>query len=254
VRTVVIQPCAGERLDFDVIELAPGEEIAFGRGGDGVPVRLVIDDPAVPRLAGRIRAVDDFWTISNLSRDKTYNVENPEGGGEFLKIPPGRLTAPVPFEFSRVILPAAHPPVSFLVFAPQHVYAAPAPAVPGGQETIAAFSLNETAKYFLTLVALCEPRLRDPSSPVIPTVPQIIDRLAGHPACAGLTRSAVNFHIDYLASKKLRVKGPREGEKADWQRAALVSVALRFDLVRAEHLGLLPAPPRRSGRTPAPEC
>jgi hypothetical protein len=246
-RTVVIQPCAGDRLQFDVIELKPGEEIQFGRSRAAIEARanIVIDDPAVPRVAGKIRAVDDFWTISNLSRNSTYNVENPEGGGEFIKIPPGRLNAPVPYEFSRVILPAAHPTVSFLVFAPQHVYASPV-AVPGEQETLSAFPLDETAKYFLILVALCEPRLRDPSSPVIPTVPQIIERLAGHPECGGLSRTAVNFHIDYLAREKLRVKEPSGAGRADWQRAALVSVALRFDLVRAEHLDLLPRPPRRS--------
>ncbi len=60
----------------------------------------------------------------------------------------------------------------------------------------------------------------------------------------GLTRRAVAFHIDYLARRKLRVREPAAafaapGVRADWQRAALVSIALRFDLVRAEHLTLL---------------
>ena len=79
------------------------------------------------------------------------------------------------------------------------------------------------------------------SSPVIPTAPEIVDRLAGVPATAGLTRAAVNFHIDYLAREKLRVKTPdgAESSKADWQRSALVSLALQFDLVREEHLALL---------------
>jgi hypothetical protein len=83
------------------------------------------------------------------------------------------------------------------------------------------------------------------ASPVIPTVPEILDRLAGLPATAGLTRSAANFHIDYLATSKLRVKTPADGEKtkADWQRRALVNLALQFDLVRDEHLALLPLPP-----------
>jgi hypothetical protein len=50
----------------------------------------------------------------------------------------------------------------------------------------------------------------------------------------------VNFHIEYLARHKLRVKsadGPCG--KADWQRAALVSLALRFNLVSHEHLALI---------------
>lgn len=243
--TVIIQPSANARIQFTMVELKPGQEVVFGRG-EGGPVDLVLDDPGVPRVAGQIRAVDDFWTISNLSRNKTYVVENPEGGGEFIKIPSGRLNAPIPYEFSRVILPPGNESLSFLVFAPQHAYASPTATVPvTGQETTSAFSIDETAKYFLILVALCEPRLRDPSSPLIPTVPQIIDRLRGHPACADLTRTAVNFHIEYLARNKLRVKAPSKGVKADWQRAALVSLALRFDLVRAEHLTLLPRLPRR---------
>src|SRR5690606_1199793 len=68
--------------------------------------------------------------------------------------------------------------------------------------------------------------------------------------CGGLSRTAVNFHIDYLAREKLRVKEPSGAGRADWQRAAPVSVALRFDLVRAEHLHLLPPPPRRSRSPP----
>lgn len=111
---------------------------------------------------------------------------------------------------------------------------------------MAEFPLDQAARYFLILVALCEPRLRDASSAVIPTVPQIIERLcqAGHPR---LTRAAVNFHIEYLARHKLRVKQAEgSGGKADWQRAALVSLALRFNLVGHQHLALLTAPRQRA--------
>jgi len=227
-RTIIVQAPGAE-----VLELRPGAEITFGRGADGVSVDLVLADPAVSRLAGRVHAVEDHWRLSNLSRATTYVVENPEGGGEFVKVPPGRIGAPISFEIAQVHLPVENGSVVFTVMAPEHVYAAP-DAAHTGEETTLAHSLDPTAKYFLVLVALCENRLRDASSPVIPTVPEILDRLAGH----GLTRSGVNFHIDYLAREKLRVKAPSE-RKADWQRAALVSVALRFDLVREEHLRLL---------------
>lgn len=66
-----------------------------------------------------------------------------------------------------------------------------------------------------------------------------------HPleSCRDLTRTAVNFHIDYVARTKLRVRDPQgDGDaKADWQRAALVATALRFNLVRDEHLAMLPS-------------
>lgn len=228
-----------------VVNLAPGGIATFGRGTPERPVDIILRDAGVSRLAGRITAVEDHWLISNLSRNNTYVIENPEGGGEFVKIAPRRLDMPVPFEFARVIVPSAGEPSSFYVFAPQHLYADHHEFSGGSADaTRVAFPLDETAKYFRVLVALCEPRLRDPFSPVIRTVPEILDRLG---EASGLTRSAVNFHIDYLARAKLRVKSPNQGgpaeeepTKADWQRAALISLALQFDLVRDEHLALLP--------------
>jgi hypothetical protein len=91
-------------------------------------------------------------------------------------------------------------------------------------------------------VALCEPRLRDSSTVALPSAGEIVDRLCAHEACCELTRAAVNYHIDYLATTKLRVKEPRPGagERLEWKREALVSIALRFGLVRDEHRLLLP--------------
>ncbi|MEY9934506.1 hypothetical protein ABH926_009174 [Catenulispora sp. GP43] len=234
------------QLPDRLLELAPDEEATFGRGGRGAAaVDVPFDDPAVSRLAGRIRAVDDYWTISNLSSRATYIVENPEGGGEFVKVAQGRLDMPVPFEISKLVVPGRDGQLSVTIFAPEHVYVTKAVSH-GALKTQAAFLLNESAKYFLVLVALCEPRLRDGASVVLPSVPQIVERLRGLESCRDLTRSAINFHIDYLARTKLRVRdvAPDSGEKedkADWQRAALVSTALRFNLVREEHLSLLPS-------------
>jgi hypothetical protein len=246
------------QLPDRLLELAPGQEVTFGRGGRGGgqsgSAHVPLDDPAVSRLAGRIRAVDDYWTISNLSSRATYIVENPEGGGEFVKVAPGRLDMPVPFEISRLVVPGRDGQLSMNVFAPEHVYLTR--AVPHGASTTQpAFVLNEGSKYFLVLVALCEPRLRDGGSVVLPSVPQIVERLRGLQSCRDLSRSAVNFHIDYLARSKLRVRtaaaeGEKE-EKADWQRAAIVSTALRFDLVREEHLGLLPSRTPHSTASPS---
>jgi hypothetical protein len=205
----------------------------------------VLPNAEVSRLAGLIRATDDYWLISNYSTRASYVVRNPDGGGEYLRVAPRRLELPVPFEYADLVLPGAHVPV-LSVLAPRHSYAAPdgdAASVTGlvDEPTTAAFSLDETSRYFLVLVALCEPRLRDAASVVIPTVPEIIEQLAraGH---EGLTRAGVNFHIEYLARHKLRVKGADSAGKADWQRAALVSVALGFGLVDQRHLALLSRP------------
>ncbi|NUT41164.1 MAG: serine/threonine protein kinase [Thermoactinospora sp.] len=213
-----------------VWDLEAGQQVVFGRGAG---VDIVLPVQAVSRAAGVIRAVRDHWTLSNLSRRATYVVENPEGGGEFVKVAPGRAEAPIPFEFGRICLPGVKDGPVLLVFAPEHSYS-DLPADGGAGSTVIAYSLDTTANYFPVLVALCEPRLRDPASVLIPTTAQIADRI-------GLTTTAVAWHINYLATTKLRVKRPAEEQdgrqgKADWQRAALVSLALRFDLVRLEHL------------------
>lgn len=244
--TVLVQYRAGTG-GTEVLRLAPGSTGRFGRGAPGSPVEVALTDPAIPRLAGEIQATNDYWTLSNYSRDTTYVVENPEGGGEHIKVTPRRLAAPIPFEISRVVLPSSGGLVAFSVFAPMQTYADETPAS-RGQQTVAAFSFDETAKYFLVLVALCEPRLRDESWMAIPTVERVVERLRPLAACADLTPAAVAFHIDYLARTKLRIQPEilhgRTGRLAG-KTAALVSLALRFDLVREDHLALLPARQRQ---------
>ncbi|MFI9559365.1 hypothetical protein [Nonomuraea endophytica] len=211
-------------------ELESGQKVTFGR----VEADIVVDFPVVSRLAGTIQAAGSFWTLSNHSARATYVVENPEGGGEYVKVAPGRAGAPIPFEFGWIRLPGLDGAPRLLVYAPEHTFeASPLPAT--GRATVLAYAIDPTSTYFRVLVALCEHRLKDPASVVIPTHAQIAER-------TGLSVPSVGFHIDYLATKKLRVKqsaAPESAGKADWQRASLISVAMRFDLVAAEDLPLL---------------
>ncbi|MEU2079492.1 serine/threonine protein kinase [Streptomyces sp. NPDC013489] len=241
--------------DAVTLRLGPGEVARFGRGSAAVPVELVLDDPAISRLAGEIRVTQDHWQLTNHSAGHSYLVENPEGAGEYLRIPPRRVGAPIPFEFSRVVLPTrGDATVSFQVFAPDHVFLDPeAMDVPWGNSTVTAYSLDETATYFLVLVALCEPRLRDQSRVAVPTTPQIVERLREHVTCGTLTARAVSSHIDYLAEEKLRIAGPATGEsgkgdRRNGKREEIVGLALRFGLVREEHLALLPPLTGAGGR------
>ncbi|MFB8025520.1 MULTISPECIES: serine/threonine protein kinase [unclassified Streptomyces] len=230
------------------LRLLPGEVARFGRGSATTPVELRLDDEAVSRLAGEIRVTDDHWQLTNHSVTQSYLVENPEGAGEYVRVSPRRAGAPIPFEFSRVVLPTRRgTTVAFQVFASDHVYLDP-DSMTGhwGSRTVTAYSLDETALYFLVLVALCEPRLRDESPVAVPTTPQIVERLRGHAACGGtLTARAVSSHIDYLAEEKVRISAPAEngsgGARRNGKREALVGIALRFGLVREEHLVLLPS-------------
>jgi serine/threonine-protein kinase len=234
-----------------LLHLQPGEPARFGRDAAHVHPKLVLPYEGVSRLAGEIAATDDFWTLTNFSRDKTYVVENPEGAGEFVKVPPLRCGAPIPFEISRLVLPVSHELVHFQIFAPSHTYLDDVPALfDTASPTRTAFPLDTSAKYFLVLVALCEPRLRDRSHVAIPSAEQVVERLRPLPTCGELTVGAVAFHIDYLARTKLRVKASGadgSSERLDGKREALVSLALRFNLVREDHLSLLPAPVSHRG-------
>ncbi|MBT2406573.1 MULTISPECIES: serine/threonine protein kinase [unclassified Streptomyces] len=242
---VVIHVAAAGGGAAVTLELGPGAVARFGRGAPDHPVELLLGDRSVPRLAGEIRACDDHWQLSNFSSTQSYVVENPEGAGEYFRVAPRRIGAPVPFEFARVVLPSQGAPQSFQVFAPAHMYydAMPLPATPA-TATLMAFPLDESSTYFQVLVALCEPRLRDVSVSAVPTTRQVGERLRARPGLQEITEAGVNFHIDYLARNKLRVRQPAaDGQRMDGKREAVVSLALRFGLVREEHLSLLPPRP-----------
>ncbi|MFG2768096.1 serine/threonine protein kinase [Streptomyces rubiginosohelvolus] len=235
-----------DRVDEpELLHMGPGDVADFGRGTPGSrTVPIVLPDPGISRRAGRLEAAEDYWRLSNYSRDIAYVVENLEGAGEYLTIAPGRIGAPVPFEFSRVVLPALGGSAGFKVFAPQHAYLDEQSSPGAGELTVHPYALDATAKYFLVLVALCEPRLRDPSDSVLPGAGDIAERLRPLESCRGLNRSTVNHHIDYLAFAKLRLDlGDDGNSRTGVKRARLVALALRFGLVREEHLALLP--PRR---------
>lgn len=70
--------------------LGPGETARFGRGTKAHPVELLLPDPAVSRLAGEIQVTEDHWQLTNFSTTHSYLVENPEGAGEYLRVPPRR--------------------------------------------------------------------------------------------------------------------------------------------------------------------
>lgn len=254
VHSVIVQLTTDSDTPPRVSELGPGGTLTFGRGTPQRRVDLVLSHEEVPRLAGRITAVDDHWTLTNLTRDRTLVVENPEGGDEHVKVGPRRAGAPIPFELARLLLPVRRGRAELMVYAPGHTYLDAGVDEPDdGIRTAAGFHLDEAAKYFLVLTALCEPQLRDLSSVAVPTVADVIARLAPLDGCHDLTRSAVNFHVDYLVRRKLRLEEhqPPGAERLEWKRNALVAFATRFDIVREEHLDLLPprsAEERRAAR------
>ncbi|MER6698811.1 MULTISPECIES: hypothetical protein [Streptomyces] len=238
--SVIVVPPACAHPDSQ-IRIASGESLTFGRRE--TPGGLTIAHEGVHRIAGEISAQRDFWLLTNRSAEQTYVVENPEGAGEHIKVTPGRVDAPVAFEFSRVVLPAAGDLLTFDVWAPRQVFAGTETRELPGPVTAPAFTLDRTKRYFAVLAALCEPRLRgEPHAPT-PAVDQLVQRL--RPAWPTVNRSSVYWNIDYLALK-LRVRpGPEAaepGRRAHGKKDTLASLALRFDLVREDDLVVLAAP------------
>jgi hypothetical protein len=240
--SIIVVPgsCAGPDGQ---IRLQPGESLGFGRTAQATPPDrryLTISHHGVSRSAGTVTATEAFWTLSNTSRRQTYVVENPEGAGEHIKIAPGRVNAPVPFEFSRVVLPAGDELLGFDVWAPRHDYLDADSTDRDGQVTAPAFPLDRSKRYFLVLAALCEARLRGAPHAPLPTTEQVIERLC--PVWPTANRASVQWNIDYLAVK-LRLKpGPEAadcGPRLNGKKETLVSLALRFDLVREKELAVL---------------
>ncbi|MFH9331683.1 FHA domain-containing protein [Streptomyces althioticus] len=236
--SIIVVPPAADRAGGKQIKVATGERLPFGRAvTDG---GLALDHAGVPRIAGEISAHRRFWLLDNLSNDQTYVVENPEGAGEHIKVAPGRVETPVPFEFARVVLPSAGDLLAFDVWAPCHAYrTADRRGLPGAA-TVPAFALDRTKRYFAVLAALCEPRLRGEPHAPLPAVEELVERL--RPSWPSVTRSAVYWNIDYLAVKLRLRPGPDDADRprrANGKKQSLVSLALRFDLVREDDLVVL---------------
>ncbi|MEO3755201.1 FHA domain-containing protein [Streptomyces sp. B6B3] len=241
--TIIVMYEGGTRPE-EQIRLRPGESLEFGSGGRPSGADrpyLAIPHDGVSRTAGRITATGAFWTLSNLNCCNTYVVENPEGAGEHIKVAPGRLDAPVPFEFARLVVPAGGELLSCQVWAPRHDYAEPPASPADGEPMLPAFPLDRSARYFLVLAALTEPRLRGAPHAPIPTVSEVVHRLL--PVWPEANPTTVQWNIDYLAVK-MRLKpasgAPGScGRRLNGKKEALASLALRFDLIREEELTVL---------------
>ncbi|MFG3252290.1 FHA domain-containing protein [Streptomyces sp. NPDC048172] len=242
--SVIVVPdgCRGPEQREQQRRLEPGQTLRFGRA-EPADAGLPILHPDVPPAAGELTATGAFWTLSNFSRDRTYVVADPEGDGDHISVGPGRADAPVPFEFARVSLADAEEHPGFDVLAPRHDYLGyPEPPGPvhrdAGEPFPVPFPLDHARHYFLVLAALCEHRLRGalPEAPT-PTAGELAERLRA--VWPGVTEADIAWNLDYLGVKlRLKLPSTRLNGRRE-TRESLVALALRFDLVREEHLACL---------------
>jgi hypothetical protein len=218
------------------INLKNGDRLAFG-----ISHHTEEFQPGARPTIGALEVANRHILVSNLSTSTTFVIENLEGGTELVKARPRQLEIVIPFEISRILIPASANISELTVFGPPPRLLTLDQAATEPESTFSA--LDVTSMYFAVLVALCEPRLRGSSMAAVPSVQEVVERLKGVKQFRKANRSSINYHIDYLADQKLPVrqwaKYARNGRMHS-KRAALVAFALRFDLVREDHLGLLP--------------
>lgn len=224
--------------NVDQVCLHSGEHLYFG-----ISPRSGGFEPVTAGGVGVFEVGSDNLFVSNFTHATTFVIENLEGGAELVKVVSRRRRMVVPFEMSRVLIPSWDRLIQVTVFGrpPELVEE---PGVIDLPES-SPFQLDETSKYFLVLVALCEPRLRRSPMAAVPSVQEVVDRLRQSDRFREANRSSVNYHIDYIRERKLQVEqwAMYSGNgRMHSKREALVSFALRHDIVREEHLSLL-APP-----------
>ncbi|TDC42858.1 serine/threonine protein kinase [Micromonospora sp. KC213] len=227
------------------VRLRPGHGVEFGFRRQSRAIALAGPDVQLVPVAGRITAAANHWSVTNFSAEYSYLVENLDDGGEYVRVHPGRDCAPIPFERSSLVLPGNCGPqsITVLVFGASRVD--PTRMMPPVRFRCGGLDIRR--KYFLVLVALCEPRLLSGWHAGVPSVPEVMERLRPLVGWGSVSRNAINYHIDYLAGEKLHnyLGANVSPNRVRWKREALVSVALRHGLVRPEHLSLLP--PRLDG-------
>ncbi|MDG4759966.1 hypothetical protein [Micromonospora sp. WMMD710] len=190
---------------------------------------------------GAFEVSDSHLLLSNFTACSTFVIENLEGGAELIKARPRRLGMVIPFEMSRILIPSDSGITELTVFAPPPTMLTPERAATAVESNM--FKLDTTSKYFAVLAALCEPRLRGSSMAAVPSVHEVVERLRCTDQFREANRSSINYHVEYLADQKLPISRWAkyvDGGRMHSKREALVAFALRFDLVREEHLSLLP--------------
>ena len=231
VRARVLRPGQPE------LPLVPGEAVSFGRSAPQSTVDLVVSDsPRVSRRAGTLDVTPFGVLLSNtgsnpliLDEPATRHTIRP---GQAHLVTDGRV---------RIGFAGTEDGLELEVTGS----ARPADTVSGADEATAertrpAWSLLEGTAYFACLVALCEPTLRHPDSPWIPTSQQVADRLFDSGVLPGpRTADWVDRRLDDVR-EKLPV-GERPWSAA---RARRATEAEQQQALARERSGA----PRRGGR------
>ncbi|MCP5026720.1 MAG: hypothetical protein GY929_10605 [Actinomycetia bacterium] len=225
------------RVEFvgEEIIVPPDAQLTFGRSAD-----LVIDDnPYLHRVLGRFSVIRGMWWLTNTGRSIALAATD-MSGSSYSRIAPGSGLA-MTFPEASVRFEAGAARYEIEVFLPAlDCDAEPEPEVfvdDGARPTVTASQVPLTPEQLELLVALAEPRLREPGSQaVLPTNKAVSVRLAW-------SRSKFNRKLDALCAKLARagVTGLHgsAGELARDRRLRLVEHAITTGMVNPEDLTIL---------------
>ena len=157
--------------------LEDGATYTFGRSSDTYIVDLPLgEDERIHRCCGSISISDHDSTVANLGAWLPLQIVDLDGTGG-LRIDPSH-TRTVPFRRYAMMIDLGddRPSIHIEADRPASVFMA-TPEAQDGANTIGLTTISKRAGYFKALVALCEPRLLDPMSTVVPTDQQIATRI-----------------------------------------------------------------------------
>ena len=220
----------------------PGDTLTFGREGD-----IVVDEANrfMHRQIGRFVDHHDLWWLVNDGRRVELTAWL--GAGKTVVLPPGESVALTATGLVRFDAGALSYELEYRL--PDELELPGPPAEPerfevgpDGVRTAEFGVIPLNAEQRLLLVALCEPRLRDPLAgrTSLPTNAEVAARL-------GWSTKKFDRKLDYLCAKldEAGVRGVRGGRgvEATTRRANVAEHAVRNGLVERDDLRLLDALP-----------
>ncbi|CAN5882947.1 hypothetical protein BH23ACT2_BH23ACT2_31380 [soil metagenome] len=184
-------------------ELIAGDDVSFGRmdpkdhiGAGHIGVSA---NPRLHARAGTVAVDETGWTLHNTGRWLHLRV-NPVGRADRTDVAPGRSLR-VPWSEARVEVVTGDETVGLTVVCPLLADAPRTGPLPAG-DTVGGLGLDRSAGYFRAAVALCAPRLRDPSSTEIASVAQVARALGGAPGePERVTQKAVERRLAHLRTR-----------------------------------------------------
>lgn len=213
--------------------VAPGETFEFGRNPG--PGQIGADDPTISRVHGLVRNYGDHWEATSTGSYVGLVIHDADSD-DAIEIRAGAGPYTVPYRSAVIVIPARQhyvmtvdsphePGYSFRPGDPPEDFDKSGPSVTNDD---CFDSKGVPLPWFLTLVALCEPELRNGRSPApIPTVEDLQCRLE---------RSADEVRA------ALREAWSRLGfvRQDSVTLTALAKTARHESIVRTPHLDLLP--------------